>query len=62
METRRKLATEKEVADYLDRPQRSLQQWRWEGRGPRWVKVEGRVRYRWSDVDAYVNGQVKEAS
>ena len=32
---------------------RTLEQWRWQGRGPRVLKLGGRVIYRLADVDAY---------
>ena len=32
---------------------RTLEQWRWQGRGPRFLKLGGRVLYRLADVDAY---------
>ncbi|MGE0424959.1 MAG: helix-turn-helix transcriptional regulator [Reyranellaceae bacterium] len=32
---------------------RTLERWRWEGRGPRYLKVGGRVVYRLEDIEAY---------
>lgn len=32
---------------------RTLEQWRWLGRGPRFLKVGGRVVYRLEDVERY---------
>ena len=32
---------------------RTLERWRWEGRGPRYLKIGGRVVYRLSDIEAY---------
>ena len=32
---------------------RTLEQWRWQGRGPRFLKLGGRVLYRVADVEAY---------
>lgn len=32
---------------------RTLEQWRWQGRGPRYLKIGGRVVYRLSDVKAF---------
>lgn len=31
----------------------TLERWRWQGEGPRFVKIGGRVRYRIADVEAY---------
>jgi len=32
---------------------RTLEQWRWRGVGPRYLKLGGRVVYRLDDVEAY---------
>lgn len=32
---------------------RTLERWRWEGCGPAYLKVGGRVLYRLADVEAY---------
>jgi hypothetical protein len=32
---------------------RTLEQWRWQGRGPRYLKIGGRVLYRLSDIEAF---------
>lgn len=32
---------------------RTLEQWRWQGRGPRFLKIGGRVVYRLLDVEAF---------
>ncbi len=32
---------------------RTLEQWRWQGRGPRFLKIGGRVIYPLSEVEAY---------
>jgi hypothetical protein len=29
---------------------RTLEQWRWQGRGPRYLKIGGRVVYRLTDI------------
>lgn len=57
MSGRQPMGTTDEVAEYLRRPVRTLVQWRYLRRGPRWVKIEGQVRYRWADVDSYVARQ-----
>lgn len=35
---------------------RTLEQWRWRGCGPRYLKIGGRVVYRLQDVEAYEAG------
>lgn len=47
------LATPGEVAEHLKVPPKTLNQWRYLGKGPRWIKVGRHVRYRWTDVEAY---------
>jgi hypothetical protein len=32
---------------------RTLEQWRWQGRGPRYLKIGGRVIYPITEVEAY---------
>ena len=32
---------------------RTLEQWRWQGRGPRYLKINGRVIYRLPDIEAF---------
>ena len=32
---------------------RTLEQWRWRGEGPKFIKIGGSVRYRVEDVEAY---------
>ncbi len=32
---------------------RTLEQWRWQGRGPQFLKIGGRVVYRLSDIEAF---------
>jgi hypothetical protein len=32
---------------------RTLEQWRWQGRGPLYLKLGGRVVYRLADVEAF---------
>lgn len=49
------LATPEEVADFLRIPEPRLAQDRYYGVGPKFVKYGRRVRYRWSDVHAWVD-------
>jgi len=43
--------SERELADRTGISRRSLQGWRQKGRGPRWVKLGGRVLYDASAID-----------
>jgi hypothetical protein len=46
--------TEREVAGTLRVSQRTLQWWRTNGAGPAFLKLEGVVRYRSSDLEAFI--------
>jgi hypothetical protein len=50
-----RLLTPKETAEFLRCSVSSLNKWRIYGGGPRFVRVESRVRYRFRDVIAYVD-------
>jgi predicted DNA-binding transcriptional regulator AlpA len=54
VEDRRPLATKAEVARFLQKPEKTLSQWRYLGIGPKAVKVGTTLRYRWSDVEAWL--------
>ena len=51
-------ATPKEVADYLQRSEKTLANWRCSGIGPPYVKAEGGVLYRWPDVEKWLASQL----
>jgi excisionase family DNA binding protein len=42
------------AARYLRISVQTLDRWRTEGRGPKWLKVGSQVRYRATDVEAYL--------
>lgn len=53
----RKLLTERETAEYLAVPQKTLQAWRWRGGGPPFVRIgsgRGHIRYRTTDLESYI--------
>lgn len=53
-----KLLTEKEAADQLNTHHTTLRGWRYNGGGPEYVKVGGRlVRYKQAAIDAYIERQ-----
>lgn len=39
---------------------RTLERWRFQGTGPRYLKVGGRVVYRLEDIEAYEADQLRE--
>jgi excisionase family DNA binding protein len=56
------LLTETETASYLHVPQRTLSQWRYLGRGPSYLKLGAHVRYRRSDLEAWLASGARAAS
>ncbi|OBF95111.1 hypothetical protein A5790_01845 [Mycobacterium sp. 852002-51152_SCH6134967] len=56
------LATAREVADYLHTTPNQLNRLRYEGTGPQYIKLGRSVRYRWEDVFAWVDANVRTTS
>ena len=54
-----RLVEPQEVADYLLVPVATLAQWRYLGQGPRFLKIGRFVRYRWSEVERWLNAQTR---
>ena len=52
------LLTTREAAVYLRIQPATMEQHRWNGRGPRFVKLGRSVRYRQSDLDAFLDARV----
>ena len=61
MESRAYL-TEIEVSDIINVPRRTLQAWRYQGRGPRYVKLGGSVRYRVTDLEKFLETRTRTTS
>lgn len=53
----RKLRQE-QLAERWHMSPRTLEQWRWLGKGPRFLKIGARVLYREEDVEAWEAAQV----
>lgn len=54
---RRPLGTVEEVSAYLGIPVATLYQWRYRSTGPRASKVGRHLRYRWTDVEKWLDDQ-----
>lgn len=54
MSTPQPLAAPAEVAAYLGRSVQALAQMRHHGTGPAYLKTGRLIRYRWADVDAWL--------
>ncbi|MEL7469610.1 MAG: helix-turn-helix domain-containing protein [Pseudomonadota bacterium] len=49
---------QKALADRWGLSPRTLEQWRWRGVGPRYLKLGGRVAYRLEDIETWENAHV----
>lgn len=47
-----------EAAAYLNVQPATLEQWRWNGRGPKFCKIGRSCRYRLADLDAFLEERV----
>lgn len=56
------LLTEHEAAERLRLKVRTLRNWRWTGGGPSWVKLMGAVRYKASDLEAFIKAGERQAA
>lgn len=57
------LLTEEDAAAYLKLTRRALQAWRYQGRGPRFVKISARaVRYRPEDLETWVETRLRTST
>lgn len=64
---KRKLHDTKSAAKHLggeDNPlkENTLEIWRVQGRGPRWIKIGRLVRYDEADLDAYLESQTRTST
>lgn len=51
------LLSPQQVADYLGVPVATVYRWRYEGTGPRGMKVGKHVRYRRGEVEAWLDAR-----
>ena len=51
-----------QAAEYLGLAASTLNKWRIQGKGPRYVRIGNRVRYRRPDLDAYTEASVVETA
>lgn len=47
-----------EAAEILQVKPSTLEQWRWQGKGPKFIKMNRAVRYRKEDLQAFVDARV----
>jgi len=58
----RRLLTEQQLAIELNVSVRTLQQWRFKGGGPRFLKLGAAVRYDWAHVEVWLEGKGREST
>ena len=56
------LMTAEQVAAQIQISDKTLRKWRWEGKGPRYVKVGRKVAYRPADVEAFVQANLRAST
>ena len=56
------LLREQEVADILNFKVATLRRWRWAGKGPRYRKIGGAVRYSVEDLKAFIEASVRSCT
>jgi len=57
-----RLLDQRQAAEMLGLSVKTLEAWRWRGRGPRWRKIGGAVRYEPADLREFVDAAVRETS
>ncbi len=62
MEQLEELLTPQELADYLHVPLKTVYGWRHRGLGPAGFRVGRHVRFRRSDVELWITGQLEHSS
>ena len=50
--------TTKQAAEFLQIKETTLEQWRWNGKSPRYIKMGRCVRYRKADLETFMNERV----
>lgn len=54
---RKPLGTADEVAAYVGVPKQTLYVWRTQSKGPRALRIGKHLRYRWDDVETWLDEQ-----
>jgi predicted DNA-binding transcriptional regulator AlpA len=57
-----RLLTETDVARYLNVSTAAVRRWRYENRGPEYLKIGASVRYRPASVDMWLDSRVASTS
>ncbi|MEN8041342.1 MAG: helix-turn-helix domain-containing protein [Actinomycetota bacterium] len=60
MESPDRLLTVEDLAEYLGVPVATLYAWRYRRQGPPGFRVGRHVRFRWSDVEAWIEDRIAQ--
>ena len=52
----------RELAERWGISPRTLERWRWSGKGPYFVKIGGHVAYRFSDIEQYESERLRRST
>lgn len=55
----RQLASPKELAEYTGVPIKTVYEWNLKGHGPKVLKVGRHIRYRWADIEDWLDRNAK---
>lgn len=56
------LITSIKAAELLCISEKTLRKWRWEGKGPKFVKIGSRVTYRVHDLQEWIKDQIRTST
>jgi excisionase family DNA binding protein len=62
MESVDRLLTVQDLADYLDVPVATIYAWRYHRRGPPGFRIGKHLRFRWSDVERWIEDRITQTS
>lgn len=57
-----RLMTEQQLCELVYKSEKWAQRARWQGDGPRYVKLGRHVRYRAEDVEEWINSNLREST
>ena len=60
MESLDRLLTVEDLADYLDVPVATVYAWRYRRQGPPGFRVGRHLRFRWSDVERWIEDRITQ--
>lgn len=56
------LLSQKELSERIGTKESTLAQWRYLGRGPKFVRLGRKIFYRQQDIDAYIDANVRQST